>query len=559
MTSNEDRRKTRRAVLKGLSLGTVAASTIPLQKAIPVQADDADYLEDTADFDPPNERLRRAYNVRIKAARSSLEQRPARQRPNGEERDYPLIGVFTKSLNHNSLGEVNPVSWREFTRALRSGNVRDFEGIPMQPSRRLVNPLGSRTYSLTGKDPVQFAHPPAPRFDTPQGASEQIELYWMALLRDVPFAEYGNDVVAQEAIAELNSLGGDYQGGKENGSVTTKSLFRGTLAGDLIGPYISQFLYLNIPTGSYLRNHLLSCPRPGENFLTSVDEWLRVQNGLLPSRSLSFEPAPRYIISGRDMARYVQLDFPYQAFLDAALYLCIRLLQFDSGLPYETSRKQIGFVTFEGPHLLAQVAEMSLHALRAVWHQKWFVHLRLRPEEYGGRVHQHVTGAANYGSFIHPLLLNSKALQETLSQQGSGLLSSSYPEGCPIHPSYGSGHSAIAGACATMLKAWFDESFVLREAFIPTADGTALVPYDGADRSQMTIGGELNKLASNIGIGRLHAGLHYRSDHTAALQLGEEVALAVMAEACATTRERHSFTITKFDGTKVTIAGRGIR
>ncbi len=31
-----------------------------------------------------------------------------------------------------------------------------------------------------------------------------------------------------------------------------------------------------------------------------------------------------------------------------------------------------------------------------------------------------------------------------------------FPEGSPTHPSYGAGHATVAGACVTILKAWFD-------------------------------------------------------------------------------------------------------
>jgi membrane-associated phospholipid phosphatase len=30
--------------------------------------------------------------------------------------------------------------------------------------------------------------------------------------------------------------------------------------------------------------------------------------------------------------------------------------------------------------------------------------------------------------------------------------------GCPLHPSYPSGHATVAGACSVMLKAFFDEN-----------------------------------------------------------------------------------------------------
>ena len=46
----------------------------------------------------------------------------------------------------------------------------------------------------------------------------------------------------------------------------------------------------------------------------------------------------------------------------------------------------------------------------------------------------------------------------------------------------------------------------------------------------MTVGGELNKLAANIALGRNIAGVHWRSDYTESIVLGEEVAVKLMTE-----------------------------
>src|SRR5438067_6893722 len=43
----------------------------------------------------------------------------------------------------------------------------------------------------------------------------------------------------------------------------------------------------------------------------------------------------------------------------------------------------------------------------------------------------------------------------------------------------GAGHATVAGACVTILKAWFDESFGLPDPMVPNSGGTALVAYTG--------------------------------------------------------------------------------
>jgi hypothetical protein len=194
---------------------------------------------------------------------------------------------------------------------------------------------------------------------------------------------------------------------------------------------------------------------------------------------------------------------------------------------------------------------VATRALKAVWHQKWFVHRRLRPEAFGGLVHNHLQAAAKYP--LHVDLLNSSVLNKVFNHnqerygEGSFLLPMAFP--------YGAGHATVAGACVTILKAWFDESTVLSDPVQPNDDGTKLVPYTGADRDRITVGGELNKVAANIAIGRNMAGVHWRSDYTESVKLGERVAIGVLEEQSLTYNEEHSFTLTTFEGKQVKIQG----
>jgi len=86
-------------------------------------------------------------------------------------------------------------------------------------------------------------------------------------------------------------------------------------------------------------------------------------------------------------------------------------------------------------------------------------------------------------------------------------------------------------------------------------DGLSLVPYTGSDASQLTVNDEINKLASNIGLGRNFAGIHWRSDCTAGLILGEAVALSILGDQrnVYAGEDFAGFTITKFDGTTITV------
>src|ERR1700683_1763705 len=109
-------------------------------------------------------------------------------------------------------------------------------------------------------------------------------------------------------------------------------------------------------------------------------------------------------------------------------------------------------------------------ALRATFFQKRLVHRRVRPEAFAGRIHNNVTGAANYP--IHSDILNSAALNAVFSAHGTFLLPVAYPTGSPLHPSYPAANAAIVGAGVTALKAVFNESFVIPSPVVASDDGT---------------------------------------------------------------------------------------
>jgi hypothetical protein len=206
-------------------------------------------------------------------------------------------------------------------------------------------------------------------------------------------------------------------------------------------------------------------------------------------------------------------------------------------------------VTFGAPHVLDIVGRVTNTALKATWCHKWLIHKRLRPEEFAGRVHQTMTGAMRYP--IHADVLNAAAPSTMSRASGTYLLPMAYPEGAPLHPAYPAGYAAIAGACTTVLKAFFKESFVMPNPVVASADGLSLLPYRGPD---LTVGGELHKLASNIALGRDAAGVHWRSDGIEGIKLGEAVALGILRDLRATYHEDfQGFSLTTFAGTLITI------
>ena len=143
-------------------------------------------------------------------------------------------------------------------------------------------------------------------------------------------------------------------------------------------------------------------------------------------------------------------------------------------------------------------------------------------------------------------------MAQTFSTFGTYLLPQAYPEASPFHSSYPGGAASIAGVQATLLKAFFDENFVIPNPVVPDPnDPTKVISYSGPP---LTVGGELNKLATNYAIGRGHGGIHWRSDGAASLALAEEVAISILRDERLGYNENfNGYTFTKFDGTQITV------
>jgi hypothetical protein len=147
---------------------------------------------------------------------------------------------------------------------------------------------------------------------------------WVALLRDVPFSEFRDDTSNKEVIAAADELSRapDFHGPKVNGRVTPQTLFRGsafyldandrsgrtgrwaTPAGVTVGPYISQFLYRDVPFGPQSLFARIRSYTPANEFQTGYDEWLHVQNGNAPRARNLYDSDSRYIANSRDLAAY---------------------------------------------------------------------------------------------------------------------------------------------------------------------------------------------------------------------------------------------------------------
>ncbi len=504
------------------------------------------------------------------------------------------LGSFHKTLPHNKYGEVIREAFDKLVAATEGTAL--FADVPKgqtpsgEKTAQLVNPQAGLAKDPLTNDPSAYEMPAAPKFQSTTTAAEMTELYWMALLRDVSFSDFANHDGIRSAADEISkkfvqAVEEDKDAGFKTGidvpgkagtldKITEKNVFRLGLPGEEIGPLVSQFFIRNVNFGTQSIDQRERPHKMGRDYLTRFGSWLHAQetgngdDGLSYQKSNegsedNFEPEVRYIATMRDLARFVNKDALHQAYFNAALLLLSGGAEWTPGNPYSLDGRlegrEAGFGTLGGPHILALVSEVATRALKIVWYQKWQVHLRLRPEAYGGLVHVQNIGVASDDKRTYGLpdwLVDTEAAKQVRAMneqigEETLLLPMAFTAGSPVHPAYGAGHATVAGICITVLKAYF-KTFdrinnvpilldTLMERPTPYLPATPFKTYItgvgiGSDsRKEMpieclTIEGELNKLAMNVSMGRSMGGVHWRTDNTRSLILGEAIAARVLAD-----------------------------
>jgi hypothetical protein len=235
----------RRSFLRGIGAAgaaTIAAATTGIDWLRPREATGAQ-SDFEADFDSKvaaglggggNQtavlRRDRAFHHRMQAALAEKRVPMPPHLTNGDETLYSnRIGNYSKGLPHNSLGEVVPAAYAALVKAATSGDPSDFDAIPVGGTAPLVDPQAGLAFDIEGTDSHQMEIPPAPALASAERAGEAVEVYWQALLRDLPFSQYGTSPLAAAAIADLNALS-DFRGPRAGGVVTAGTLFRGSPA-----------------------------------------------------------------------------------------------------------------------------------------------------------------------------------------------------------------------------------------------------------------------------------------------------------------------------------------
>jgi hypothetical protein len=572
--------------------------------------------------------------VRATATDVAFERPHPKHQSNGDEQRYASAHYpmnFTKGLDHDPLtGLVKDLrAFESFRKAIDEGCIDAFTtsvSISPEKERPWEAPTAGVVYELQGPDPQAVTMAPAPALNCVELAYEMAEVYELALLRDEPlndFVEATTNAAIQQTISRLNAIDFDLDGTSgrprknESHAITPQTLFRGSSRGVEVGPYLSQFMLIGndqpgdpgVAHGKIQYGALQIDQRvpaaTAQNYLTNWADWLQAQNGKsLRDNATLFDLTQnrRFITFPRDLATYVHDDALYEAYLNACLILLSMGTPFDPGfdklsgqgelflnsldinavLNLETHQRQAGgFALYGGPHILTLVTEVATRALKAVRYQKFNNHLRLRPEALAGRLHRaaeieseftHMgTMFSDFATSINSTIDEVKTLNSS-SGEASALLPMAFQEGSPMHPSYGAGHATVAGACVTILKAFFDMDcmFVRRGGkdmfsrfepgdtsveYTSNADGSSLVDTTG--NAFLTLEGELNKLAANISIGRNMAGVHYFSDYYDSLRMGEEIAIGILEEqALCYTADPFVLSVPTFDGDIRTIGHR---
>ena len=418
-----------------------------------------------------------------------------------------------------------------------------------------------------------------------EGFHELIEVYAMALMRDIPFDEWNS---SNETVSKVLSALGEF-----SPDLSASTLFRGTAGDEEKGYYISQLLLNDFVQGNMpIRQRYFSRNDSVVNRTrVGFEEMIQGQLGADPSTDLG---EAKRVYQLRVLGSLVQKDPAYAIYFNAALQLMGKA---GSDGVMNDSIDSSNFIETGGPDILSILGFVTRSALRVAWSIKWGTSMKIRPEQYA----DHCESASGMSEEDAQRVPGFRDLKERMERNGikqilklikeknktdieslipeteratgedhaSLRLPLIYQEGSPAHPSFCAGHAVVAGACCTILKAMIkthhpDGSKILWKELmgnpvsVSTDDRTTLISHDIT--SGETITGEINKLASNIAMGRNAAGVHYKCDSLCGLAVGEQVAinfLKIQAKCYypEIVRDRVKFVFETFDRKLETITG----
>ena len=497
----------------------------------------------------------------------------------GNNEYYPW--VFSKTLTHSAQGFPLKSEVDKIIEAWKYGDDEHYDEVKQSAvnQRKLEGVACSLSFNLVGTDSSVPRVAPIHPVDSEENIFEMAEVYAMALLRDETFIdlEEGHSSAANTLLGHLNNFPNKTTAPLVMGNITAKSLLRGGGVDESEGPYISQLLYLPFKYGNLNVDQKFVVENDFNDSLDPV-EWKSIQEGKV-NGVVSTSPA-KYMYTPRVLGSAVHKDPLYQFYYNATLVLFQNGIGPQGWTPTNASASS-AWTSAGPPDVLSSVAHVSLGALRVAWANKWG-NMKIRPEVCAQRIELSLNpslditrvpglGAlASLSSTAHMtsiLTLVKNDNKNINTSYDNVLLKLQYPEGSPTHPTCPAGHAVVSGAGVTVLKAMLDTHAGNVKKPWPSlvkhsVDGDSLIDYTG-DTSGMTIVGELNKLASNIALGRDWAGVHYRCDGDCGVKLGELYAITYLIDKAKEYHESQTglftgFTLEKFDGSLVLITHTGV-
>ena len=348
-----------------------------------------------------NDRRNLAHQRRLAAADIARGYNAKSTQVNNDESTLENDGYamsFTKGLHHSDNGLlVNNEHYATLVEAINQALALDFNGVQrgitaaLQAKTRFSgealdqegqapqwrgweSPRAGHYYSLEGPDADAVSMPAAPELGSVELSGETAEVYALALLRDMSFAQIaanGTDqtpsgIPVQNIIAALLDtqwydtapIAGlslqerrrraarveshdlhDVDNPPQSLTFESDDLFRGSAPGVRSGPYISQFMLqgnrmvrdpdddtlysgASIVYGSQEIDQKAAFFPEAIDYMLHWNAYLDVQNGadFTGANRTSHEPR-RFIDTPRDLATYVRFDQLYQAYLNGCLIM----------------------------------------------------------------------------------------------------------------------------------------------------------------------------------------------------------------------------------------------
>jgi hypothetical protein len=373
--------------------------------------------------------------------------------------------VFAKTLEHD---ETTGLPSTKSVSTLIDA-VKDCKRIPQvkqsSSSVRAFTGLGSYKTNTLG---LAYNRASSVRRDTSvltpsNSVGDMSDVYAKAIYRETLFSTYSTDgVIDGSVLSDLNSFRGP--------AVTSANLFRSpNIPGNVSGPFVSQFLMQPFVMGSQTitQSYLKELPKVAESITSSG--WLDIQNGKTPAGT-NTSGDTSFICNGQMLGSIVHTDALTQFYINAAVLASSLGFKIWGKENMSNNTINTGFQTGGLPNLISALGEVSNQALISAWEQK-YSYMRVRPEVFAQRIetiknnYNSVSGAPYYpdikticdrvGSDKESGCANILSKITEQNANSTYYLPLMYPEGSPTHPSYPAGHSVVAGACCTLLKAFY--------------------------------------------------------------------------------------------------------